>query len=213
MTWGTSTSAPRCRSTKKPPRSGRDTDPIPTIIEGIPLRTRHIRLNLDRPGFTLNPTNCDPFAVDSVLFGNEGPPRSRRAASRRELRHAEVRADAEAEAERRRRPSRTPGYPRGPADQAGRSQLAEGLGHPAEGRAPRQQPHQHDLHPGQLRGRQLPAGIADRLGHRDDTSARTAAERRGLSQGIITGFPTWSSISGGRSTSSSMRGSTASRAG
>ena len=49
-----------------------DTDPIPTIVEGIPLRTRHIRLNLDRPRFTLNPTNCDPFAVDSVLFGNEG---------------------------------------------------------------------------------------------------------------------------------------------
>lgn len=48
------------------------TDPLPQLIEGIPLRARHIRLSLDRPGFTLNPTNCDPFAVDSVLIGDEG---------------------------------------------------------------------------------------------------------------------------------------------
>ncbi|HSJ76610.1 MAG TPA: hypothetical protein VK899_10580, partial [Gemmatimonadales bacterium] len=35
-------------------------DPLPQILQGIPLRTRSIRLDLDRPGFTLNPTNCDP---------------------------------------------------------------------------------------------------------------------------------------------------------
>ena len=38
-------------------------DPLPQIIEGIPLRLRHIRVNLDRPDFTLNPTNCDPLSV------------------------------------------------------------------------------------------------------------------------------------------------------
>jgi hypothetical protein len=48
------------------------TDPLPQLIEGIPLRARHIRLTLDRPNFTLNPTNCDPFSVDSRLFGDEG---------------------------------------------------------------------------------------------------------------------------------------------
>ena len=37
-------------------------DPLPQILEGIPLRTRTILVNLDRPGFTLNPTNCDPFS-------------------------------------------------------------------------------------------------------------------------------------------------------
>ena len=40
-------------------------DPLPQILEGIPLRLRTIRVNLDRPDFTLNPTNCDPFAVDA----------------------------------------------------------------------------------------------------------------------------------------------------
>ncbi len=47
-------------------------DPLPRIIEGIPLRLRGVRIDLDRPGFTLNPTNCDPFAVTSVLTGGEG---------------------------------------------------------------------------------------------------------------------------------------------
>ncbi len=35
-------------------------DPLPQIIEGIPLRTRAIRVNLDRPEFAINPTNCEP---------------------------------------------------------------------------------------------------------------------------------------------------------
>ena len=47
-------------------------DPIPTILEGIPLRLRSIQINLDRPNFTLNPTNCDPFSVDSLVFGDQG---------------------------------------------------------------------------------------------------------------------------------------------
>ncbi|MGA8744627.1 MAG: fibronectin type III domain-containing protein [Solirubrobacterales bacterium] len=47
-------------------------DPIPQIIEGIPLRLRSIRVDLNRPNFTLNPTNCNPFAVESEIFGSEG---------------------------------------------------------------------------------------------------------------------------------------------
>ena len=37
-------------------------DPIPTILQGIPLDVRSIDLRVDRPDFTLNPTSCDPFA-------------------------------------------------------------------------------------------------------------------------------------------------------
>jgi hypothetical protein len=37
-------------------------DPIPTILEGIPLDVRSIDLNLDRRSFALNPTSCDPTA-------------------------------------------------------------------------------------------------------------------------------------------------------
>ena len=47
-------------------------DPLPQILEGVPLRTRFVRVNLDRPDFALNPTNCDPFAVDATIAGDEG---------------------------------------------------------------------------------------------------------------------------------------------
>jgi hypothetical protein len=47
-------------------------DPLPQILEGIPLRARSVEVQLDRPGFTLNPTNCDPFAIKAVISGDEG---------------------------------------------------------------------------------------------------------------------------------------------
>jgi hypothetical protein len=48
------------------------TDPIPQIIGGIPLRLRTIQVELDRPEFIRNPTNCDPFSVVSNISGDEG---------------------------------------------------------------------------------------------------------------------------------------------
>jgi hypothetical protein len=45
------------------------TDPIPHIVDGIPIHLRDIRAYIDRPGFTLNPTSCEPFAVASALNG------------------------------------------------------------------------------------------------------------------------------------------------
>ena len=33
---------------------------IPTIIDGIPLQIKHVNVNINRPGFTFNPTNCTP---------------------------------------------------------------------------------------------------------------------------------------------------------
>jgi hypothetical protein len=47
-------------------------DPLPQIIEGVPLRTRSILVSLDRPGFTLNPTNCDRRSVNATVGGSEG---------------------------------------------------------------------------------------------------------------------------------------------
>jgi hypothetical protein len=47
-------------------------DPLPQILEGIPLRARSIRVELDRPHFTINPTNCDPFTVQAWMSGDEG---------------------------------------------------------------------------------------------------------------------------------------------
>ncbi len=45
-------------------------DPIPHIIKGIPLHLRDVRVYIDRPAFTVNPTSCEPFAVASSLNGS-----------------------------------------------------------------------------------------------------------------------------------------------
>ena len=44
-------------------------DPLPQILEGIPLRTRSMIVDLDRPGFTFNPTNCAPFSIERHGLG------------------------------------------------------------------------------------------------------------------------------------------------
>jgi hypothetical protein len=49
-----------------------DSDTLPSIVGGVPVRLRSILINLDRPDFTLNPTRCDPFQVNSRLIGDEG---------------------------------------------------------------------------------------------------------------------------------------------
>jgi hypothetical protein len=57
------------------PRTARVTtvsDPLPQIIEGIPLRTRSIRVELDRPKFAITPTNCDPLSTEATVHGSEG---------------------------------------------------------------------------------------------------------------------------------------------
>ena len=47
-------------------------DPLPSILEGIPLRLRSIQVDLDRQNFTLNPTSCEPFQVEGTIAGAEG---------------------------------------------------------------------------------------------------------------------------------------------
>lgn len=49
-------------------------DPFPTLLKGIPLDLRSISLRLDKPGFTINPTSCDPATVDGALFPVIGDP-------------------------------------------------------------------------------------------------------------------------------------------
>jgi hypothetical protein len=45
------------------------TDPIPHIIDGIPIHLRDIRAYIDRSNFTLNPTSCEKFSVASAMNG------------------------------------------------------------------------------------------------------------------------------------------------
>jgi len=47
-------------------------DPFPTIVHGVLLRVRDIRLRMDRPKTTLNPTSCDRMAVNASAFGVSG---------------------------------------------------------------------------------------------------------------------------------------------
>jgi hypothetical protein len=44
-------------------------DPIPTILAGIPLDIRSVAVNVSRNQFTLNPTNCNPMAIGGTAFG------------------------------------------------------------------------------------------------------------------------------------------------
>jgi hypothetical protein len=47
-------------------------DPLPQIVEGIPLRLRELQLAVDRPGFMLNPTSCGPARVAADLTSAAG---------------------------------------------------------------------------------------------------------------------------------------------
>jgi hypothetical protein len=47
-------------------------DPLPTILRGIPLDVRSITFNVDRPNFTLNPTSCEPAVLAAVAVSTTG---------------------------------------------------------------------------------------------------------------------------------------------
>jgi hypothetical protein len=47
-------------------------DPLPQILEGIPIDYRDVRVEINRPNFTLNPTSCDPMKVAGTLTSIEG---------------------------------------------------------------------------------------------------------------------------------------------
>jgi hypothetical protein len=45
-------------------------DPIPHIIDGIPIHLRDVRAYIDRPNLTLNPTSCERSTLASTLNGS-----------------------------------------------------------------------------------------------------------------------------------------------
>jgi hypothetical protein len=49
-----------------------DSDVVPSIIGGIPLRLRSIQVNIDKPNFMINPTNCSEFHTLSEGIGDQG---------------------------------------------------------------------------------------------------------------------------------------------
>ncbi|MFL5872178.1 MAG: hypothetical protein ACJ75T_01710 [Solirubrobacterales bacterium] len=47
-------------------------DPLPQILQGIPIAYRDVRVEVNRPNFTVNPTSCRQMAVTSVLTSATG---------------------------------------------------------------------------------------------------------------------------------------------
>jgi hypothetical protein len=57
---------------RKTARAHAVSDPIPTSLQGIPLDLRDVRVLLDRQGFALNPTSCEPKSASGVIEGTGG---------------------------------------------------------------------------------------------------------------------------------------------
>jgi hypothetical protein len=51
-------------------RGERAQDPIPHIVDGIPVHLRDIQAFVDRPNFTLNPTSCAKKSTASTILGS-----------------------------------------------------------------------------------------------------------------------------------------------
>ncbi len=49
-----------------------DSEAVPEIIGGIPLRIRQIAVDINRPNFMINPTNCSEFHTTSEGVGDQG---------------------------------------------------------------------------------------------------------------------------------------------
>jgi hypothetical protein len=47
-------------------------DPLPTILDGVPLHLSTINVTIDRPGFMRNATNCSSFAINGTAQSAQG---------------------------------------------------------------------------------------------------------------------------------------------
>jgi hypothetical protein len=47
-------------------------DPLPQMIDGIPLDLQHVSVQIDRPEFTFNPTSCAKMKIEGSMSGSEG---------------------------------------------------------------------------------------------------------------------------------------------
>jgi hypothetical protein len=47
-------------------------DPLPTIVKGVPSRLQNLRVSIDKPGFTFNPSDCDQQQVGATFHAQTG---------------------------------------------------------------------------------------------------------------------------------------------
>ena len=55
---------PKRRPLRSQPTPVRGRETLPTMLKGIPVQLKRLVVNVDRPNFEFNPTNCDPMSVD-----------------------------------------------------------------------------------------------------------------------------------------------------
>jgi hypothetical protein len=47
-------------------------DPLPTIVKGVPVRLQRLDVNVDKPDFVINPTSCAPKTIGGTLSAVDG---------------------------------------------------------------------------------------------------------------------------------------------
>jgi hypothetical protein len=47
-------------------------NPFPTVFDGVPVRVRTVDVEVNRPGFTFNPTDCDSQSVTATVTAAQG---------------------------------------------------------------------------------------------------------------------------------------------
>jgi hypothetical protein len=47
-------------------------DPFPTMLQGVPLDVRAVQIAIDRPGFVVNPTNCEQLHITGTIGSTAG---------------------------------------------------------------------------------------------------------------------------------------------
>ena len=151
-------------------------DPIPTILQGIPLDVRSIDLRVDRPGLHPQPDLLRSLRLLGTGAHRLGPKRRSRATlPGRRLCGPRLQAEARPAAQRRHQTSRSPAAHRDPEDATRGRQHRQGLGRPAALGLPRPGQHQDGLHQGPVRRQGLPQRSGLRL--RQGTGRRCSTSR------------------------------------
>jgi hypothetical protein len=47
-------------------------DPLPTIVKGVPVRLQRVEVNVDKAGFMINPTSCESTEINATLSSATG---------------------------------------------------------------------------------------------------------------------------------------------
>ena len=156
-------------------------DPIPRILEGIPLDVRAVNVELDREKFTKNPTSCEAMSVGGDLLSTLNQSVSlKQRFQLGECGQPQVQAIARPAPQGPGQAGQEPAPRHHPGRKGRRSGHRRDPGHPAALGLPRPVPHPHRLHQGPVGRRRLPGGLGLRTRQRRHADPRLPADRQGL---------------------------------